>query len=216
MKKALIVGNGKPPLKSFITKLKSFGYDFIIAADGGYNSLVKLNLQPNVVIGDFDSIIFNKEKKNASTKFIKLSRQNDTDMEKAVKFAVKNKFEKIILLAATGMRIDHTLGNLAIPLKYAGEIEIAILSNYSFLQIIHGRTSFASQKGETISFIAFDKNVTFTSHGLKYEMNNLNLSFGYKESISNESRGQKFEIKVEGGFAMMIRNAKFVLKHAFI
>lgn len=216
MRKALLIGNGRPPLLSHIKKLRKLGWNYIIAADGGYNSLMKLKVEPNVVIGDFDSIRLNEKQNTSSIKFIKISRQNDTDMEKAVKFAVRNKIKKVILLAATGMRLDHTIGNLSIPLKFKDEIDISILTNYSYLKIIKGDSLIQSVKGETLSFIAFDKNVSFTSTGLKYKMDKLKLAIGYRESISNESSGKEFMMSVKGGCGYMIRDAKFVLRNALL
>lgn len=215
IEKALIVANGKPPLKSHLKKLKQLGWKYLIAADGGYNHLLKLQIEPTVVIGDFDSIKIGGEK-SRNAKFIRLKRQNDTDVEKAVKYAISKKISRVILLASTGKRLDHTIGNLSIPLKFKDEIEISILTNYSFMQIVKGEEEFVSKKGETVSFIAFDRNVSFTSFGLKYKMEKLKLAIGYRESISNESSADKFKIIVRGGSGYMIRDVNFVLKNELL
>ncbi|MFO7446876.1 MAG: thiamine diphosphokinase, partial [Ignavibacteriaceae bacterium] len=69
MKKCIILANGKPPKKSLVTFLQKRNYSSLICADGGANSARKLNLTPDVIIGDLDSITsknlkyFNKKSK---------------------------------------------------------------------------------------------------------------------------------------------------------
>ena len=118
MKKCIILANGKPPKKSIITFFQRRGYSKLICADGGSNSALKMKLVPDVIIGDLDSISSEalKEFKSVS-KIIRLKRQNDTDVEKCLKYAIKNKFEEALLLGATGNRLDHTFCNLGIVLK---------------------------------------------------------------------------------------------------
>jgi len=96
MKKCIILANGKPPKKSIITFFQRRGYKKLICADGGSNSALHMKLVPDVIIGDFDSISSNalKEFKYVS-KIIQIKRQNDTDVEKCLKYAIKNNLMKL-------------------------------------------------------------------------------------------------------------------------
>src|ERR1035438_10669190 len=113
--KCIILANGKPPAKSVLSFLTNRGYSILICADGGANSAKKLNVLPNYIIGDLDSITNNTLKYYTErSEIIKIKRQNDTDVEKCIKFAIKKKLNDIVLVGVTGDRLDHTFCNLGI------------------------------------------------------------------------------------------------------
>ena len=123
MKGCIIIANGKAPGKSDVNYFRSIGYETVICADGGANSAFKLGVIPQFIIGDFDSIKQNvREYYSTRSKIINYSRQNDTDVEKCLKYAVKNNYEKAVILGATGDRLDHTICNLGILLKFNNKI----------------------------------------------------------------------------------------------
>ncbi|MDX1373278.1 MAG: thiamine diphosphokinase, partial [Nitrososphaeraceae archaeon] len=130
--KCIILANGKSPNKKVISFFKKLGFNYLICADGGANSAVKLGLIPDLIIGDMDSIA--KETINhfeGKSRIVKLKRQNDTDVEKAIKYAIKNKYKEVLLLGAAGDRLDHTYCNLGIVLKFYKKILITIISEKS-------------------------------------------------------------------------------------
>ncbi len=218
MKKCLILANGKPPSKSVITFLqKKAGYEFLICADGGANTAFRLGLKPDVIIGDLDSIE-DEIKKYFEKEVIvkKINRQNDTDVEKCLKFAVKKKFSNAILLAGTGDRLDHTIANLSIALKYFEKINVQILHQKSMLKIITSKNKIKTTIGEQISLFAFDEKTLFSSKGLKYPLRNISLPFGKKEGASNEAITNEVEIDVKNGKAFLIREFKIMKEFGFI
>ena len=72
--------------------LQHKGFSTIICADGGANSAKKIGITPDFIIGDFDSVDSGTLKyfKSKST-IIQIKRQNDTDVEKCLKFAIREK-----------------------------------------------------------------------------------------------------------------------------
>jgi thiamine pyrophosphokinase len=85
--------------------------NYIICADGGYIHARKLNLKPNVIIGDLDSIgeipqdievlQFNAEK-------------DETDTLLAVKLGIERGFKDFLIIGGLGGRLDHTYANFAL------------------------------------------------------------------------------------------------------
>jgi thiamine pyrophosphokinase len=217
MKKALILANGEHPKKSQIKILQKKGYKKLVCADGGANSAYKLGLLPDLIIGDLDSIspISLKFFSNKS-EIVKIKRQNDTDVEKALKYLIKNKFAEVILLGATGDRLDHTFCNLGIVLKFSKQIKISIMHKKSFLSLIEGVVNLKTQKGEILSIYGFDEKTKITSEGLKYKLNNLSLPFGIKESTSNVAAKDKVNLKIKGGKVFIIRDFETMVKNDFI
>ncbi len=217
MKKCIILANGRPPRKNAIKFLRNRGYDTLICADGGANHAHILGLVPEYVVGDLDSIyestkVFLKNK----SKIIQIKRQNDTDVEKCLKFAIKRKATEIVLLGVTGDRLDHTICNLGIVIKFFDKIKIKVIAENSLLIPYSGNTEIKTKKGEIVSLYAFDSKTKILSKGLKYPLKNISLPFGEKESTSNVATGEKVKLKIRGGIIFVIRDFKTARQNDFI
>jgi len=212
MKKCIILANGKPPKKSVFTFFHRKGYNKLICADGGANSSLKMGLVPDVIIGDLDSISSKalKEFKSVS-KIIRLKRQNDTDVEKCLKYAIKNKFEEALLLGATGNRLDHTFCNIGIVLKFFPKIKILLIAENSFLKAYTGNVMLNTFPGETISLYGISPKTKITSNGLMYELKNIYLPFGVRESTSNIVKKNFVKLNINGGVIFIIRDVKTMI-----
>ncbi len=195
-KKAIIIGNGYLPKKKQILILKKFDFVDIFCADGGANNLFKTKLNPQFIIGDLDSvkpeILDYYRSKNCQ--IFKISSQNNTDIEKVLDYLLFNGYSEAILFGATGDRLDHTIGNLSILIKYYERIKIHIIHYNSVLSCYFGETSFKVKPGEIISFYGLDNNTKFTTKGLKYNLQNELLYLGYRESTSNEAEEEEITI----------------------
>ena len=212
VKKCIILANGKPPKKSIITFFQRRDYKKLICADGGSNSALKMKLVPDVIIGDFDSISSKALKDfNSVSKIIRLKRQNDTDVEKCLKYAIKNKFEEALLLGATGNRLDHTLCNIGIVLKFFSQIKVSLIAEDSFLKAYTGNIELKTIPGETISLYGISPETKITSRGLKYELRNVILPFGVKESTSNIAKKESVKLKIVNGIVFVIRDVKTMI-----
>ena len=214
MKKCIIIANGKSPSKKVVEYFYNKSFNTIICADGGANSAKKLGVIPDFIIGDLDSISLSTLKyfKNKST-IIQIKRQNDTDVEKCLKFAIKKKFDEVLLLGVTGDRLDHTICNLGIVIKFFNKIKIYLAAESSFLTSINKLTTFKSKVGETISIYAFSVKTKISSDGLKYKLHNTALPFGVRESTSNISVSNTIRLNVKDGIIFIIRDFNFMKKH---
>ena len=212
LKKCIIIANGKPPKKSVITFFQKVGYDKLICADGGANSALKMGLIPDVIIGDLDSISPEalKEFKSVS-KIIRLKRQNDTDVEKCLKYAIRKKYDEALLLGATGNRLDHTFCNIGIVLKFFPKIKISLIAEDSFLKAYTNNVELKTLPGETISLYGISPKTKITSMGLKYELRNIAIPFGIRESTSNIAMKNFVKLNINGGVIFIIRDVKAII-----
>lgn len=212
MKKCIILGNGEAPSKKVFEILKSSGYSTLFCADGGANTALRLGLIPEFIIGDFDSI-----KPDALSSFklksrlIKLTRQNDTDIEKCIKHAYRRKYDRVILVGATGDRLDHSFCNLGVALKYFDKIRIEILHKESILRVMTGESILQTLPGETVSIYGFDEKTKIVTKGLKYNLKGQSLPFGKRESTSNIALGAAVKLKIMHGKMFVIRNFKLLV-----
>jgi len=213
-KKCIILANGKPPRKNIITFFQKKGYDTLICADGGADSALKLGLIPDHIIGDLDSTnetVLNKFKTKST--IINYKRQNDTDVEKCLKFVIKNKFKEALLVGVTGNRLDHTFCNLGIVLKFFHQINISLIAEDSFLKAFNGKLKLKTSPGEIISLYGFDRKTKITSKGLKYPLKNISLPFGEKESTSNIATSDSLQLTISKGIIFVIRDFNKMKKY---
>jgi len=217
MKKAVILANGHAPDKNVFKYLANAGYDFLICADGGADSALKLGFIPDAIIGDFDSI----KKKTLSfykpySEIIRLKRQNDTDIEKCLKYCIKKRITDVILTGVTGDRLDHTFCNLGIVLKFYDKIKIKIIHEKSVLSAHSGKIELNTVRDEIISLYGFDAKTKIISSGLKYQLKNVPLPFGAKESTSNNAKGSLVMLNIKGGRIFIVREYKTVRDNGFL
>lgn len=215
MKKCIILANGKAPRKNVISFFQKKDFNTLICADGGANTALKLKLKPEYIIGDLDSINEATLKKFTRTAtIINYQRQNDTDVEKCLKFAINKKFSEAILIGVTGDRLDHTICNLGIVLKFFDNINISLLAENSYLKPYKGNVILKSFKGEIISIYGFDTQTKIISRGLKYSLKNIALPFGEKDSTCNVSASDSFQLKIINGVIFVIRDFNVMKKYS--
>ena len=88
--------------------------DFVVCADGGYVTAGKAGVRPDLIIGDFDSAAFPRDRK---CDILKLPRvKDDTDTMVCIRECIRRGYEDFLLLGMTGGRDDHTFANYSVLL----------------------------------------------------------------------------------------------------
>jgi len=121
VKSALLVLNGEVGLElSHFHRLLSQA-DFIVCADGAVRHLTNLGVNPQLIIGDLDSIDAHllEEAKLAGVAVIEHTDQELGDFEKALTWLKNENFESVEVIGMNGGRTDHTLSNLSVMLRFA-------------------------------------------------------------------------------------------------
>lgn len=202
---ALIIANGSDVNKSFI---ENINIDYVICADGGLEKAKKLNLIPDIILGDFDSVnsvvLENYKKLNIET--ITFPSEKDyTDMELAINYAVKKGFKDIILVGASGTRLDHTVANILLIEKYNKEnIKIKILDNNNLIQMVNNNMRIPFKKNYFVSIIPLSEKIEgLTLDGFKYPLNNVTVERGSTLCVSNEIIEDVGIIKLNNGSAIV-------------
>lgn len=178
--------------------------DMIIAADGGYSYLLSANIEPDIVIGDFDSFLEIPHGKN----IIKLNPEKDiTDMNAAVDVGLEKGYSDFVIYGALGGRFDHSLANIQL---------VAYLSRIGKKALIRdGKTVITAVTNSSINFDSTYKGyISVFSHsdicenvcikGLKYTLKNAALKNLFPLGVSNEFIGEESEIIIGNGTAIII------------
>jgi len=195
--------------------LENRTFDKIIAVDGGLAALSRLKLKPDAIVGDFDSVAEDilAEYKNSSDNItweIHKPEKDETDTELALNTAIGLGCSKLVLLGATGGRMDHFIGNL--HLLYAclkKGVEAAIVDEKNWITVIDkGRTFLAETLwGKYISFLPLCgevKKITLT--GFKYPLYEKDIDLGTSLCISNELTGEEGTIVFASGTLICIQS----------
>ena len=193
-----IIGSGNIKDYDYIRSLLKED-DCIICADGGYNHAKKMELTPQVVIGDMDSIT----DFCGDVEVIKYPCDKDfTDGELCVKYAKEHGVDELILIGMTSERLDHTLSNIMMLSAFCNA---KIVDEANEIYFLRNRLTVENKKGKTLSIIPINGDMEgITTEGLLYPLNNETLYFGECRGNSNVITEDKCEIRVQKGMGLAV------------
>jgi len=204
--KIAIIANGTIKDYDFHKKLLK-DFDIIICADGGANSAKELDIIPDYIIGDFDSLkipVFNRFKELDKTKFIKDTNEDKTDLELAISLAETLSPSEIKIFGAIGDRVDHTLANIMCLDKIKSDIKAEIIDYKNIIQLVKGPIEINDEKDDVISVIPITDVRDLNYNGLKWNVKELDTKTGWF-GISNKITGKKARISFSKGKVLIIR-----------
>ncbi|MBI2619274.1 MAG: thiamine diphosphokinase [Ignavibacteriales bacterium] len=201
---ALILANGAPPKRRLLRKARSIA-DIFVCADGGANIAAALNEQPDLIIGDLDSIKSATVKKFKKVKTRRIADQNSTDLEKALLWAIRKGYDEIMVLGATGGRVDHLTSNLSALGKFSRKARIRFVDDLGVMMAVGSELTFHAMEGTTVSLIPLSRCEGIVTNGLKWELKNSVLEPGVRESTSNAVRSSPVSVKVRRGTLLLYK-----------
>ncbi len=180
--------------------------DFVIFCDSGLKHMENLQVQPSLIVGDFDS----HENPHLDVETIILPcEKDDTDTVFAVKEAIKRGFNDFLLIGVVGARLDHTLGNVSI-LLYLDSLgkKGCIIDDYSEMEIVSSEPVSICDDYSFFSLLNISgcaKGITIT--GAKYPLVDGEISCEYQYGVSNEVfPGDTASVRVNEGRLLLIKD----------
>jgi thiamine pyrophosphokinase len=185
----------------------------IIAADGGLHNCIALGIQPNVIIGDLDSIGSDEltAYRVAGVEIIRHpTHKDETDLELALHYALKREINDVIIIAGLGARWDMSVTNilfLANPLLTGLNMRFLDGSQELFLLRAGNHSLAQGHPGDTLSLIPFVGDVSgIITKGLEYPLNDETLQFGTSRGVSNVLLKGQAQIYIKQGLLLCILN----------
>ncbi len=210
----LIVGGGTLDDALILGMLRRNGYSTVIACDAGMDFFYRNHLQPDLILGDFDSAdsgALEYFSVHEGARMERFPAEKDwTDVELAVRNALQSRPERIDMAGVTGSRIDHTLGNLqllAMGLGYG--VPMYIYDAHNRIRLAGGSVSIkkSEQYGDYVSLVPYGGPVAgLTLRGMKYPLDHATLPPGVTLGISNEIADDTAEIEFESGRLLVIES----------
>ena len=174
--------------------------DFVIAVDGGLRYLMECGIEPDFLMGDFDSL--GEEFADTVEKFRGMGEEHflqlpvvkdDTDTMAAARLGIQRGYKEFLMYGAMGGRFDHTMANI--------QTMVWILRNGGRAFILDGDTrvtvigpgvfKIPEDFEGTVSLFALDRCLKdVTIRGMKYEIKNAAVPNDYPVGCSNETLPQ--------------------------
>ena len=181
--------------------------DFVVAADGGLKHTQALGIEPDVILGDFDSLGYIPDKA-----VVFPVEKDDTDSMLAAKLGLERGCRRFVIYGGMdGQRLDHTVANFQM-LQYLAERGAgAYLVGRQYLATVlrNGSAVFDAGAEGILSVFCMGPDASGVDlEGLKYNLTNGTLSSGYPLGVSNHFVGQSARIAVKDGSLLLLWDRK--------
>lgn len=185
--------------------------DYLVCADGGVAHCLAIGLQPDVVVGDMDSIEPDVIAGLASAG-VKLERhprsKDQTDLELALERAIDDGADEVLMLGALGGRLDQTLANLLILSQRGWPVPIRVAEGDQIAEMLRGGGSLTltGYPGSIVSLIPLSAEVTGVNYeGLEYDLTDATLQLGSTRAVSNVVKESPATISIGSGLALVVQ-----------
>lgn len=203
--KCIVIGAGDLTLGT----MEVHEEDFVIAADGGLGYCGLLGVEPDLILGDFDSVSPDEAKaveeleRNIPDRILRLPREkDDTDMLAALKEGLRRGYRDFRIYGGTGGRFDHTLANIQCLLYLKKHDAVGYLVDGTGMMLVLVDETVEFQKGlegYLSLFSLSEESVGVTIRGMKYPLDRAVIHNDFPVGISNEFTGEQALISVEKG-----------------
>ena len=196
---AVVIGGGEyPKAEQPLQVLKDASY--VVCCDGAADEYISRGSVPNAIVGDGDSISACNREKYVDILHC-ISEQESNDQTKAVRFLLEKGMKKIAVVAATGKREDHTIGNISLLMEYARMgADVRMFTDYGVFIPCKDNRCFESYPGQQVSIFNFTAR-DFASDGLKYSLYDFS---NWWQGTLNECTGDKFSLYAKGEYLLFL------------
>jgi len=211
-KKCIIIGAGDLTVGSVAVGEE----DLVIAVDGGINYCGVLEIEPDIILGDFDSVndaqreaILNMKEQIPDRVMVLKPEKDDTDMLAALKLGLEKGYDYFLLYGATGGRLEHTLANIQCLLFLKNHGAVGYLMDGSGMIFVMRNEEVklrANLEGYFSLFCLGKEAKGVTIKGLKYELEDYTMTNAFPIGVSNEFIGKEATVSVRDGELVGIVN----------
>ena len=181
--------------------------DYVIAADGGLQHTQALGIEPQEILGDFDSLGYIPQDARVFP-----VEKDDTDAMLAARRGLALGFRELLYYGSLdGKRLDHTVANYQTLQYLADHGARGYLVGQDFLATVvkEGRIFFPEGTEGLLSAFCLGADARGVSlRGLYYPLEGGTLTAGFPLGVSNHFTGAPAEISVEAGSLLVMWERK--------
>ena len=212
MKSCLILTGGKLNLAFARSFLEKEHFDKVIAVDGGLESAEALGITPDYIVGDFDSVprklveYYREELDVPVREFNPVKDASDTEI--ALRLCLGLNRKKIVILGATGNRIDHLWANVqCLQIALEAGADACIMDAHNKIRLLDKTVTLKKEEafGPYFSLFPLEQPVdAFNITGAKYPLTNHFLKPSDSLCVSNEFVEDEVEISFVYGKVILM------------
>ena len=201
---AVVVCNGGAPSRGLLLQ-KWSAADLRVAADGGGNTLAGMGLQPDVVVGDLDSLNPEVRESLPPEAICHVPEQDTNDADKAIRYCLQREVAEVHLFGADGGRADQFLANLEVMLRYSRQARLVQWTSRERMEFIHGSWQETLAPETVVSLLTvFGRVQGVVTSGLAYPLDGHSLIPGQSPSgVSNRVTDEAVRITCESGTLLL-------------
>jgi thiamine pyrophosphokinase len=199
----LLLGGEGPRRDQVEEVLRAAG--LVIAADSGFDLALRLGLEPDLLVGDLDSVADSPELAAFPPERIRrFPRDKDqTDAELGLSLFAERGCRQVVLAGGGGGRLDHLLAVLGLFEREAPPL--AWYTAGERVERVEGEAVLAGCRGLRVSFFPLGGPAGgLSSTGLKWPLDGLEWPRGYG-GVSNLVTADPARVRVGRGSLLMIR-----------
>jgi thiamine pyrophosphokinase len=186
--------------------------DYLIGADGGALFLVSNGYQPDLSLGDFDSVTIDElaaiRAASKETLAYDPIDKDFTDTELAWKFAIDKNPDQLLLVGGLGTRFDHTLANVHLLRQTVEQgIDAWIIDKHNRIRLLANQATLSHSEFTYISLLPLTAAVKgITLDGFQYPLIDATLEIGQSLGISNKLQADTGSITIGEGLLLIIES----------
>ena len=191
MNSIIILCNGAFPTEPYpLFQLDSA--EAVVCCDGALVKWLEHNpdAKPLAVIGDMDSLEPELRERFSSV-VVHVAEQDYNDLTKAMRWVLREhpEVQEIVILGATGLREDHTIGNLGLLMEYTrmfnlGDRNVSMVSDYGTAFAITDSCELHLGEGRRFSLFSADNSLRIRSKGLQWPTDDVVFDAWWKATLN--------------------------------
>ena len=194
--------------------------DRVVCCDGAFEKYLRWRLSLHeaprhrvAVVGDGDSLapqVLQRARESAMAfDYQRVAEQEYNDLTKAVRYALEGDADApsqgepvhIDILGATGLREDHTVGNISLLAYYAETFNtprhpctFRLRTDCGDFLPVNGKVRIATRAGQQVSFFALSPDKPVTVRGVRWELEQRCVPWWWQATL-NEALGESIEVE---------------------
>ena len=211
-KQTVVVGGGMVEKDFALSILKSEETEFVIGVDRGLVFLYDNEIKPDYIVGDFDSVprklveYYREELDVPVREFNPVKDASDTEI--ALRLCLGLNRKKIVILGATGNRIDHLWANVqCLQIALEAGADACIMDAHNKIRLLDKTVTLKKEEafGPYFSLFPLEQPVdAFNITGAKYPLTNHFLKPSDSLCVSNEFVEDEVEISFVYGKVILM------------